>query len=526
VAAKGKRRRARPSASEIAPRSADSSDADESLVVLSDVHLGSDIVEAEAAAWHPRRSRAVDRDLVALIEHYRTTPARGGRWRMVIAGDFVDFIGITLPPGEIELETEPSDEERAHGLGNAPDHARIKLRRVAERHRAIFAALGAFVADGHALTIVHGNHDIEFYWTTVQDEMREQLFGHAEARARESGESVDRSAFDGRIEFSPWFFYRQGVAWIEHGHQYDPLCATTLPMAPMSPLDPRRIARGLCDTLLRFVVRPTRGLLEYGHERMGIFDYLAFGARLGVGGLACLLGRFARAVLELFRLRRAYLTEAAETLRAEHERRLVLLAQATRIGIDRLRALAALQAPPVTASIRGILASVLLDRLALGLASSIALLVLAVLGMRRGEYLWGAVTVAIAWVFANRQLARGRKIDPADELVDRAGALARLFPAAFVVMGHTHQPVAVPVAGGAATYVNLGSWDEPEPEALDAAPAFRAPRTHLVIHPAGSKPVAEFLRWDPERGPERFRPARPEPTLVAPSPSAVDDSRA
>lgn len=475
--------------------------------MLSDVHLGSDIVEAEAAAWHPRRSRAVDRDLVAMIEHYRTAPARAGRWRMVIAGDFVDFIGITLPSCEVELETEPSDEERAHGLGNAPDHARLKLRRVAERHRAIFAALAAFVADGHALTIVHGNHDIEFYWPAVQEEMRAQLFAHADVRARGEGRSVERTAFDGRIEFSPWFFYRKGVAWIEHGHQYDPLCATTLPMAPLCPIDPRRIARGLCDTLLRFVVRPTRGLLEYGHERMGIVDYVAFGARLGLGGLLDLLGRFARAVLELFRLRRAYLTEAAETLRVEHDRRLELLAQATRIGVDRLRALAALQAPPATASIRGILASVLLDRLALGLASSVALVVLAVLGMKQGEYLWGAVTVVVAWILANRQLARGRKIDPGDELRDRAGALATLFPAAFVVMGHTHQPMAVPVAGGAATYVNLGSWDEPEPEGADGSPPFRAPRTHLVIHPDGSKPIAEFLRWDPERGPERFRAA-------------------
>lgn len=506
VAANRKRKRARPSASEAAS-AAESREAGESLVVLSDVHLGSDIVEAEAAAWHPRRSRAVDRDLVAMIEHYRTAPARAGRWRMVIAGDFVDFIGITLPSGELALETEPSDEERAHGLGNAADHARVKLRRVAERHRAIFVALAAFVADGHALTIVHGNHDVEFYWPSVQEEMRVQLFAHAGDRARAEGLSIERTAFDERIEFSPWFFYRQGVAWIEHGHQYDPLCATTLPMAPTSPLDPRRIARGLCDTLLRFVVRPTRGLLEYGHERMGIVDYLSFGARLGLGGLLDLFGRFIRAVLELFRLRREYLTEAGETLRAEHDRRLELLGQATRIGVDRLRALAALQAPPVTASIRGILASVLLDRVAVALASSIMLVVLAVLGMRRGEYLWGAVMVAVAWIMANRQLARGRKLDPGDELMDRAGALARLFPAAFVVMGHTHQPVAVPVAGGVATYVNLGSWDEPEPEAADAPPAFRAPRTHLVIHVGGSQPSGELLRWDPERGPERFRAA-------------------
>ena len=30
-------------------------------------------------------------------------------------------------------------------------------------------------------------------------------------------------------------------------------------MAPLSPLDPRRIARGFTDVFLRYVVRPTRG---------------------------------------------------------------------------------------------------------------------------------------------------------------------------------------------------------------------------------------------------------------------------
>ena len=40
-------------------------------------------------------------------------------------------------------------------------------------------------------------------------------------------------------------------------------------MAPLSPMDPKRIARSFWDVLLRWVVRPTRGMPEYGHERMG-----------------------------------------------------------------------------------------------------------------------------------------------------------------------------------------------------------------------------------------------------------------
>jgi hypothetical protein len=58
------------------------------------------------------------------------------------------------------------------------------------------------------------------------------------------------------------------------------------------------------------------------------------------------------------------------------------------------------------------------------------------------------------------------------------------------------------VAAGAATYVNVGSWHEAESDAADVS-AYRAARTHLVIHPAEQGPVAEFLAWS-QTGPQRF----------------------
>ena len=146
-------------------------------------------------------------------------------------------------------------------------------------------------------------------------------------------------------------------------------------MAPMSPLDQRRTMRSFSDVLLRWVVRPTRGVPEYGHHRMGLVDYVLLAARLGVVGLVRLGLRFAAAVVELFRLRRSYLTGAAQALREEHERRMGALAVATRLGIERLRALAALQVPPVTRSIPKILASVLLDRLAVGVIATMTMAV-------------------------------------------------------------------------------------------------------------------------------------------------------
>ncbi len=247
--------------------------ASESFLIFSDVHLGSDLDDRHAIA--PRRSVSVDQDLVALLAHYRVTEPGADRWHIVIAGDFIDFIGMTIT-ADGPVETGLNEEERLHGLGGASDHARQKLRRVATRHADVFAALAVFVAEGHALTLVHGNHDIEFHWDEVKDDFRAALLAHGRAR---KGDDIDACAFLQRIEFNPWFFWRDGVAFIEHGHQYDPFCATPNVMAPISPLDPRRIARGFCDVLLRFVVRPTEGMRESGHEHVGVVHYLRFGAR-------------------------------------------------------------------------------------------------------------------------------------------------------------------------------------------------------------------------------------------------------
>ena len=488
----------------------------ESLLVFSDVHLGSDIHDG---APNPiRRSESVDRDLVRLLAHYRAQKPPADRWRIVIAGDFIDFIGMSVKPETPgTLATELTEEEHHHGVGNAVDHARLKLARVAKRHADVFEGLARFVADGHTLSLVHGNHDIEFHWDEVKDDFRTLLFAHVEA-----GEHPDAhpEAFASRIEFNPWFFYRDGVAYIEHGHQYDELCATQHIMAPLSPLDPRRVARGFCDILLRFVVRSTRGMKEHGHENVGLGYYLAFGARLGISGMIKLGFDFAKAVTELFRLRRAHLSDAAKALRVLHEERVAKLAAVTRLGIERLRALLKLQASPVTSTVSGILRGVLLDRLAVAVVALLTLAVLAVFGGFHGRAAWASGGVVLAWVLLHVYFSRQRIIDPAEHMVDRAAHLAKLFPAAFVVMGHTHIPTAVP-AGAATTYINVGSWaeeaeDTPAPANASDEPTapsppgsgYRAARTHLVIHVRNERAEAEFCTWE-DTG--------PQPRVIPPS---------
>jgi len=468
------------------------------LLVLSDVHLGSDI-GGSPERRPPARSRSVDEDLCSLLDHYREARPEDGPWELVINGDFVDFIGISIDPAGARLSTEPTEEERAHGLGTAEDHARVKLAHVAERHGDVFASLAAFVGAGHHLVIIPGNHDREFHWGEVKNELR-RLLRRAIGVLRES-----EAAFLARIRFSSWFFWVEGVAYIEHGDQYDSFCATDHVMAPLSPDDPRRLARGFSDVLLRFVVHPTRAIRDWDHDHMGLADYLTLTARLGVRGSVDLARRFAVAIVELFRLRRIALSRAAEALRAEHERRVARLAEAMRIDLGRLRALVELQARPVTRSIRGILASVLLDELALSVLAVVLLASLGALAFwAHYSFAWAAALVVPTWWLVHRYLSRSRHVDPQRELAARAVPLSRLFPAAFVVMGHTHVPVRAVVEESGATYVNTGSWAEDESAHADAPFVRRAARTHLVIRMRETGPEAELLAWDPVLGPTRF----------------------
>ena len=455
--------------------------------MLSDLHLGSDLLAHAPEGARASRCKEFDADFVRLLDHYRDAPSQGGRWRLVIAGDLFDFIGMSLPPGA-ELETAPTEEELAHGLGNAADHAVAKMRAIAIRHGEVFDALGRFVASGHALTIIHGNHDLALHWSAVREELLATLVERARSR-----DTFDEAGFLSRVEFTEWFFYRDGMAYIEHGHQYDPFCATHHVLTPLSPVDSSRLARGFCDVLLRYVVRQTPGLPEHGHEDTGLWFYVSFALRLGVRGGVALTLRYIRAILALFRLRKAHLSEAAGRVRKRHDRAMRRFAAIRRIHLRKLRRLADLRARPITSTVSGILASLLVDKIMLFVGCVSALLMIAfVAGLWEPWSGLAALGVPILWLVGSRVLANNRPIDPVIELAKRAGALAKLFPAPFIVMGHSHVPTRDEVAAGETTYFNVGSWTEEQGEGTA--------RTHLVIHP-GAAPQARFLRWDREHGP-------------------------
>ncbi len=461
-------------------------------LLFSDVHLGADLVQ-HVRPWTVDKLKQVariDRELCAMLDWYAEKRDPERPWRLVIAGDLVDFIGMSIAPLP-ELENDLTDEERRNGLGSTTEHAAAKMRAVARRHDAVFSRLAAFVAAGHSLVLVRGNHDVDFHWDGAR-----RAFVDALLDRMTDTDAAARSAVESRIEFRPWFYYDEGLLYVEHGHQFDAMCSYHHLLCPVSPRDPRRISWSFSDILLRAVVRPTPGVGSEGHDDRGMLYYLRLGIGMGLAGMFTLASRFATAILLALRRWRAHLDERAQALREEHERRMAELAEQTRLGLDRVRALAALWPTPVTRGAVAVLRSMFVDRIVIGIGLALVTTALCLfLPYVYALPIVGAlVLAAVVFTVVSGRL-RDRDIDPTRAMREAARRIAELVETRFVVMGHTHLPAVVPF-DGRVTYVNLGAWavDEIDPSAAQAS------RTHLVLRWIDGEICAELLRWSPEDG--------------------------
>lgn len=470
------------------------------FILFSDVHLGSDLVQhvRPNSAERLHTPRAVDRDLAEMLDWYRAHRDPERPWCLVIAGDLVDFIGMSIAPlPDQPLQTALNEEERLHGLGSAHDHAAWKMRAVAKRHPLAFDALARFVGEGHHLVLVRGNHDIDFYWEDAQEAFVKALVDRVD---RLRGDSEAQASFRERIEFCPWFYYVEGLLYVEHGHQFDAVCNYPHLLAPIQAADPSRLHWSLSDWLLRVVARPTPGLGTDGHDQRGPLDYLRFGWSLGLLGALRLGHRYLQALAWALRSGRQLLDESARAIREEHERGMDRVAKARRVSIDKVKALAALWPRSVSSGLGGVLRNTFVDRIGAGAFALVMLPVLALLGLPIGWVLSVAVglLVGAAGYIVWSMRTRMREVDPVRALRRGARRVAEILPARYVVMGHTHKPLFERI-GDAVTYVNLGNWGVDD---IDG-PTAPAPRTHLVLRWIGGEPKAEFVSWG-EGGPKAF----------------------
>ena len=455
-------------------------------LVISDLHLGEDLspVATEASRLHVD---IVERQLVAFLRHYTRRREGGLPWRLVVNGDLIDFLSVSIGPEHPEFSNvadNATPDELVHGLHRTPRVAALVVSAVAERHAEFFRALARFLARGNRVEIICGNHDAELCWSQAQEAFRTAV---ASAWRGEPG-TPSGQELAATIGFHPWFFWEPGSLWIEHGHQYDENCSFE------NQLDPRRpggqeISVNVDSAGIRYVSNRVEGTDPHNHEAWSLLGYLRFGAGLGFRGCLRLMRAYIRlnvALISAWKRNRA--TQAArDEQRTRHLERLGALASSWTIGRDTLESVNQLHRPPVTGHLRRVASVMMLDKVffyAIGALVAVAALALGL------PYSGGIAVLAMAAaLFAGRWHAKDRNVDAAAALELAGTRVLDRVDARYVIFGHTHEPVARAVGGEGKTYFNLGTW------LPSGRPGMLRAFTHLVVRHRESGPVAELCQW-------------------------------
>jgi UDP-2,3-diacylglucosamine pyrophosphatase LpxH len=316
-------------------------------------------------------------------------------------------------------------------------------------HQDFLSAVSVHVQKGNKLTFVPGNHD-----ATMSADGGASLRRHLKPQT------------DELVEVSPWFV-RRGDVHIEHGHLYDPDCATNHPLA-----NPNPRSEGLGTALMRRFISPN--------------DALAFAHANNTTPMQGLLDAFsqwgARAPLVITNYFRTAVTLCLETgLHRERIRRELIQGDsrvamhAKRQGLDPkiLQAILVFAPEPTHQSFRATFERLYFDRITAGLCLSVGagMLLSAGLGQHlplleliddKGSLTLGGALLASlggGYLYTNvrKQKSRygGAVIGQLEEAARAVGALTK---SRLVVFGHTHVEVDKP------GYVNLGSFGYGRPD--------------------------------------------------------------
>jgi UDP-2,3-diacylglucosamine pyrophosphatase LpxH len=186
------------------------------LVIMSDLHL-SEGRDPATKKFSLNEDFFFDEEFQRFLNFLEDeSKRRGRRWRLIIAGDMIDFLQITSVPKPGEVDFEISNREKKFGLGTEEVKTVWKLKRVMNGHWRFFQGLANFLNKEHRVVIIPGNHDVEFVYEQVQTAFRSEI-------SKYLTEPPVAENLGTNVEFFPWFYYEPGLLFVEHGHQYDAL---------------------------------------------------------------------------------------------------------------------------------------------------------------------------------------------------------------------------------------------------------------------------------------------------------------
>jgi UDP-2,3-diacylglucosamine pyrophosphatase LpxH len=424
------------------------------LLAVSDLHFGCDL----KPGLRPSR-RGFDGQFAAFLDFHAANRKDGKPWRLILNGDIVDFVAITVTP-ESDAGFPVSDEERLFGLGAEEAKCAWKLRQTFARHGEVFDALARFLHQGNFLHIVRGNHDAEFHWPAVQSEFKQQLAN----RLGLTGWA--RRRLEQRIEFHPWFYLEPGLFYAEHGNAHDRYSVQSSFFDPAGVTS--EIDLPLSSKVLRYFANRYAEQTDLDEvDTWGVPEYIDWVLKAGnplrvAADYFVMVWRVTYPIfLHSLKALRRFVRAADQAIsQVDSDGSSAHVRRALGRFCDneaQTRQLLAIASRPAEESLFDSMQLFYLDRALLALFS----LAVAIVAIGAAHGPWGkiAATVAVAIGFAalNAVLARRRKTDSHPLLQQAARRIAQLFDVKYVVMGHSHRVVDETIGSGA-RYLNLGSW--------------------------------------------------------------------
>ncbi len=470
------------------------------LLVLSDMHLGRDCNEITGFEHTARPNPEFDQAFVDLLDFY--TVARENEWRIIFAGDFIDFIELVVVPGkhgplDLALSFEVTQEEKEFGLGTEAERVVVKLKKTLEYHNQFFRRLSQFIREGGEVSIMRGNHDVELFWPKVQRVFRRKLAKFAfDEQNLDVDEAIERHTdFQGRVSFVPWVYIEPGRVYIEHGHQYDVYCSFDHQLYPISPTNPRRIDTPVSAFAMRYFVNMLQDFAAHHADVWSAKDYVAWLKRRGLGGslyiIRMAIGTSYRMLLYAARFTMGRVRRYGK----QHNKRLADEAEKHGVSRESLTLVDALHHLPVSKNLPELMRLLFLDRILLvGGALALTLLILLVVDNTWIELVSIALTAFLA-VRANKWLAPRRYLLPGPKQAQAAKKIADLLEVPLVVMGHSHMRRVEDIGEGR-RYINTGCWLPPLPgkEHVDVKEPCNCRLSHLVVEDDDQADLRVFCR--------------------------------
>jgi UDP-2,3-diacylglucosamine pyrophosphatase LpxH len=454
-------------------------------LIVSDLHLCD--VEEHDDGWKAFKSSRylIDHSFGELLEEFASETGPGVSCTLVLNGDIFDFDLVTAVPAEPEWQV--SFSERRRGLDPTEIKTIWKLGRVLDHHPGFVDALAAFLARGHKLVYVMGNHDREFHFGGVQQSFVAAL----QAKIGPAASPLPEDA----VRFEPWFYLVSGELYVEHGQQYDLYSSFRYVLSPviekkgeqrialpMGNLSNRYLMSHMgyfnphdSDYILNVFSYAYHWLKHYAFSRRSLFFNWLWGSLVVLGKL---------------------LANKRRLLRRHPDQNLLHRQQAERYGIEAedVERLHKLWETPITNRLFRIMREFWLDRLLIAFFMTGGTIALALVPIP----LWIKLMVPLSsfplLYFIYEWAVQGESIFTIEQrLPARARDIANLLPVKVITFGHTHVPRLLPLSKNV-TFVDTGTWapipQKGQPDTL--APGYR---NYLIISFEGDRPCLRFDSW-------------------------------